>query len=484
MPEYFLETLLASGIMIAFQFLELYLKYWAMAAEIPLWYSLNWGEAQLAPKHYIYVIPIISILLLSSGLAFAIHAQRAYMRYGSNLILASISLYNYILTISLFRIIRITSLPTTPLFSQEFKILGAPFIASLVAVYIVAPRFIELLKEKEIVTDPSIHKHPSMLLKGPSARGGGLLVTCVISILAVYFVPLNRIFISIISSALLLALLGFFDDVQNTITTKLNFLENPNVRLGIQALIISLVLFAGVTIDFVNNPFDGTLFLQEYSLNIAGTNITPLPVIITLFWLLWMINLLSWSNGIDGQYAGIIGIASLVISIIALRDIQTDPNQINVAIMGMLIAGASFGLIKYTWHPSKIMWGFGATSAAFLLAAISILTRAKITVTIIALAVPFLDALITVGRRLLEGKNPLKGDRGHLQHLLLDRGWKIQSIALFYWATTALLGGLAIFSADRQIPILIFTVFGVIATAIIVLNAKSRKQKQQQLQVE
>ena len=58
---------------------------------------------------------------------------------------------------------------------------------------------------------------------------------------------------------------------------------------------------------------------------------------------------------------------------------------------------------------------------------------------------PTADAAFTVTRRLLAGKSPLWGDRGHLHHKLLDVwGWSKQQIAVFYWLTAAVMGLLSL----------------------------------------
>ena len=120
------------------------------------------------------------------------------------------------------------------------------------------------------------------------------------------------------------------------------------------------------------------------------------------------------------------------------------------------------------------MWSFGATSAGLILASLSIMAGAKIATSTIVLLIPFMDALITVTRRIIQRKAPYKGDRGHLHHLLLDRGWGPKKIAVFYWITTAIFGVIALISSDKSLPLVIMTASGVVAFSLIVLNLKSK----------
>jgi UDP-GlcNAc:undecaprenyl-phosphate GlcNAc-1-phosphate transferase len=97
------------------------------------------------------------------------------------------------------------------------------------------------------------------------------------------------------------------------------------------------------------------------------------------------------------------------------------------------------------------MAGFGAGSlAGYFLAVLAILSGAKLATALLVLAIPTLDALFVIIRRLLSGKSPVWGDRGHLHHRLLDLGWSKRQIAGFYWISTALLGVISLQLNSQQ----------------------------------
>ena len=60
------------------------------------------------------------------------------------------------------------------------------------------------------------------------------------------------------------------------------------------------------------------------------------------------------------------------------------------------------------------------------------------------MAVPLIDGVFTVIRRVASGKSPFLGDRKHLHHRLLELGWGQRRIALFYWLLCAILGAVAL----------------------------------------
>lgn len=97
------------------------------------------------------------------------------------------------------------------------------------------------------------------------------------------------------------------------------------------------------------------------------------------------------------------------------------------------------------------MPGYGGTTlAGFLLATLAILSGAKIATAILVMGLPLTDGLYTLLRRLVQGKSPFLGDRGHLHHRLLDQGWGKRRIAVFYWLVTLILGLIALNLNSQQ----------------------------------
>ncbi|HSX39601.1 MAG TPA: MraY family glycosyltransferase [Candidatus Saccharimonadales bacterium] len=457
---------------IVFQLLYLSFRYKYLNATVPFWFTKPWGDLQLVAKSHLFYIPITSILILLGGAFFIYFLKKYYVRYFNDLILIFICLCNLVLTYSLVRIIQISSTLFVPLIDPTYVGLAGPFLFSFLLVLLIAPIFIEFAKEHNIITNPAFHNHPGMILLRPSARGGGFVFTLGFLLAAFLFVPFTQQYVGIYIVAALLAILGFIDDYQNTHqTSSFRIFEQPVLRLIILFILVSVVVIFNVRINFIANPIGGIINLNAYSFLIS--------VFFTIVWIVWVLNVMSWSNGIDGQYAGIVGIAAVVIALLALRFSPLGAMDLNNAKLAIIVAGASFGLIPFTWHPSKIMWGFGAVSAALVLSALSILVSSKVATSIIIILIPFLDALVTVVRRLLQKKNPLKGDRGHLHHLLMDRGWNVKKIAVFYWVTTAFFGIVALLASEKSLALITLTFGGIVAFVIIMLNLKSLTKKQQ-----
>jgi UDP-GlcNAc:undecaprenyl-phosphate GlcNAc-1-phosphate transferase len=242
--------------------------------------------------------------------------------------------------------------------------------------------------------------------------------------------------------AFILTIIGVLDDI---------FDLSPYVRILTTILAALVVVAAGIGIAYFTNPFGppGSIIhidQPQIAFYLFGKtrSIWVIADLFAVIWILWMANIVNWSKGLDGQMPGITAIAAIFIGLLSLRYVS-DVTQWPVIKLATITAGAYLGFLVWNFYPQKIMPGYGGGSlAGYLLAVLAILSVAKVATMILILAIPTADAGYTIIRRLLRGKSPVWGDRGHLHHRLLDAGWTKPQIALFYWFTTALLGFLSL----------------------------------------
>lgn len=291
-----------------------------------------------------------------------------------------------------------------------------------------------------VVDDPKTHKHPKVIHNNPTPRGGGLSMYLVITLLSVVFLPFDKHLWGIVGGATLLVVLGILDDKYDL---------NPYPRLLLQFVAASIPIAAGIGIAFVNNPFGGIIDLSQPQLviNLLGDekSIWILADLLAVFWIVTIMNFLNWgANGIDGQLTGTVAIAAIVVGLLSFG-FSADIAEWPVTILAAITAGAFLGFLPWHAFPQKIMPGFtGAMLGGYLLAVLSILTTTKVGVLAVVLGIPLIDSGYTILRRIAQGKSPFWGDRGHLHHRLLDKGWKKSTIMFFYWTITLLLGLIAL----------------------------------------
>jgi UDP-GlcNAc:undecaprenyl-phosphate GlcNAc-1-phosphate transferase len=184
-----------------------------------------------------------------------------------------------------------------------------------------------------------------------------------------------------------------------------------------------------------------------------------------LFWIVWVINMVNFSSGVDGQLGGIAFVALMVIFFASLRFIATDPNEAVVTTLALIGAGATLGFLIFNIYPAKIFPGdSGSYFLGFLIAVLAILSGAKVGAAILVMAVPLIDGVFTIARRVAEGKSPFVGDRKHLHHRLMEIGLSQRSVSLFYWALCAILGSIALLLPQGE------KLFAGVIAAIIILG--------------
>lgn len=326
-----------------------------------------------------------------------------------------------------------------------------PFILAFIITALLVPPCLIFLKKAKLYDDPRLHKHPAIIHKKPVPRGGGIPLFLGIVLAGIFFLPVTKITAALFFAALIALVVGLLDD-KFDISPYLRFLANIGT-----ALII--VVFGGVNISFITNPLGGVLYLEPFS------------GIITLLWLVWVMNMINWSKGVDGQMPGIVAISAFVIGILSLRFVDSSQNTLIASTLSFIIAGASLGFLLFNFYPAKIFPGYGATAVYLLLGAVSIISSAKLATAILVMGVPMVDGVFTVMRRIIAGRSPFWHDNKHLHHLLLRLGFKQWHIAVFYWLVSALLGALSLLLSSRG-KLFAIIMLGVIAGgALLFLHA-------------
>ena len=195
-----------------------------------------------------------------------------------------------------------------------------------------------------------------------------------------------------------------------------------------------------MTVDNITFPFLGALDFGE-----AGG-------VLTLVGLVAVMNVVNFSDGIDGLAAGVCTISALTFAVIAF-DLQRD----QAGVLAALTAGAALGFLVHNFHPASIFMGdSGSNLLGLLLGCIavqgSLKTNALIALVgpLVILAVPFLDSTFVVLKRLKYRRKPWEPDAEHFHHRFSRIGFSQRRTVLYLYGWTLTLAGLAL--ALRFIP--------------------------------
>lgn len=311
-------------------------------------------------------------------------------------------------------------------------------ITAFLITILTTPWTINFAKKFKLLDDPKKRPHPAHIQNRVVPRAGGIPIFLGIALSILFYTGVNVVHLEIILSLTLLLTIGILDDFLSEF--------KPSIRLGLQFLAALFAVGSGVGIDFITNPLGGILSLDQYAFNLFGLGqINLIADFFAVMWIVWMMNMVNWSKGVDGQMPSITSIAFLTIGILSFNFYDLgDENQLVIAVMSFICAGASLGFLVFNWYPARIFPGFsGSTILGFMIAVLSILSGAKLATALLVLLIPTIDFFYTFFRRILEKKSPLKGDQKHLHHLLLERGFSHRQISLLYATSCVILGLLA-----------------------------------------
>jgi UDP-GlcNAc:undecaprenyl-phosphate GlcNAc-1-phosphate transferase len=232
-------------------------------------------------------------------------------------------------------------------------------------------------------------------------------------------------FLATLGPATLILLFGIYDDLWGT---------KAPAKFAAQTIAAILLFAMGGRIEVLSIPFVGPVELSVY-----------FSFALTLVWTVGISNAFNLIDGLDGLAAGAALFASFVMLTVSLMIYNPF-----VAVIALATTGALIGFLRYNFNPASIFLGdSGALFLGFLLAALSVQGMQKAS-TVVAVAIPLLafglpvfDTGIAVMRRFISGKPLFKGDREHIHHKLLDRGWSQRRVALVLYGISAILGLMA-----------------------------------------
>lgn len=347
-----------------------------------------------------------------------------------------------------------------------------PALTSLFIVLLTTPLFIRLAKKLHLVDDPKTHIHPAILHKTPIPKAGGVPIFLGIALSSLFFLPWSETLFVILLGALFIVVLGILDDKYDL---------PPLLRLICHFLIALLPILGGINVLFVTNPLGGGVFSFQFLAVpfpfLGRESLIVVADLIALIWIVWTMQMLNWSSGIDGQMPGIATVSAITIGLLSLRFSPVDEASTMAATLAFITAAACLGFLFYNFNPAKIFPGDSGMVVGYMLAVLSILSGAKLATALLVMGVPTIDALFTLFRRISQGKSPFKGDRGHFHHLLLARGLSVRQVAIFYWILSALLGIIALSLSSTQKFFALIAVGVVVTGGLVWLTFLSPTQK-------
>jgi len=238
---------------------------------------------------------------------------------------------------------------------------------------------------------------------------------------------------------------------------------SPWTRLAVEAGVALLLVFSGVTVElFIENAF--------------------LRGLITVLWIVGLINAFNFLDNMDGLSAGVAGIIAAFFCVVAF---QTEHYFVGGALCCLI--GALGGFLVFNFPPASIFMGdCGSTTIGYLLAVLTVeftfyqadKPYFPVVIPLMMFAVPLFDAITVVWIRLRSGRSPFSGDTNHFSHRLVALGMKPwQAVLTIYLVTaTVALGVGVLYNASSVALLVIFAQNVAVFTIIGILESAARRK--------
>jgi UDP-GlcNAc:undecaprenyl-phosphate GlcNAc-1-phosphate transferase len=288
----------------------------------------------------------------------------------------------------------------------------------------IAARFARRIGAVDELKERGLARKATPLLGGLAIFGGALVAGLI-------FLPDNQRTEGILAAAALITIVGALDDV---------FDLHPAAKLLGQISAGILLVTSGVQVEAFTFPF-------VHRVELGG-----LGGPITVFALVLLMNVVNFSDGIDGLAAGVCAISALAFAIIAF-----DLGRNTAGILAAITCGAALGFLIFNFNPASVFMGdCGSNLLGLLLGAViiegSLKTNALIALVgpLVVLAVPFLDTGFVVAKRIKYRRPIYRGDSNHFHHRFHRIGFSQRRTVLYLYAWTLITAGDAV--ALRFIP--------------------------------
>lgn len=239
----------------------------------------------------------------------------------------------------------------------------------------------------------------------------------------------------------------------------------PEIKLVFQTVAALILVFSGIKIN---------LFLD----------VPVIPQLLTVVWVVGMINAMNFLDNMDGLSAGVSLIAALSLFLTVLPHEET----FNCVLL-MVFAGSVAGFLYHNFHPAKIFMGdAGSMFCGYILATAPLLTtfyvastpsRVAVAAPLLALSVPIFDTASVVYIRWRNGESIMKGDKRHFSHRLVQLGMSPRQAVEFIYLVGAITGLGAVLLPQVGMNgtlLLIAQAIGMYLLIILLMNAGKKSE--------
>lgn len=290
----------------------------------------------------------------------------------------------------------------------------------------------------------------------PVSRIGGIAICMAIIVvvpISVYLFEEEAHMISIALGAAIIALVSFLDD---------RFTLSVMVRFVVHGCAAALLIVEGFRIISIELP--GWYWQWPFLVSVG----------FTVLYVIWMVNLYNFMDGMDG-FSG--GMAVIGFGTYALLGWQGGALQF--ATLNLIVAGSVLGFLLFNFPPAKIFMGdVGASTMGFVVASFSLWAHRDgifpIWIAVLVFSPFIVDATITLLKRLWRGERIWEAHKSHYYQRLVQAGWGHRKTVLWEYLIMTLCGvsAIAILNENYLNQWLLLLTWGLAYAVIITMIGK------------
>ena len=224
--------------------------------------------------------------------------------------------------------------------------------------------------------------------------------------------------LGIVLSGTIVVMLGLIDDFG---------VLTPWTKLTGQLLAVFVLIKSGIRIEIAALP-------------------DWLDLVLTLFWMIGLINAFNLLDIMDGLSAGVGAVSASALLVVAL--LQGDQT---IAFMLAALIGSLLGFLKYNWQPARIYMGdTGAMFIGLLLGAMAMIGKypsghpLSLLTPVFILGIPIFDTLFVMYIRSRRGLPIFWGSPDHIAIRLRHWGLSVSQTVMISYAATAFVAGVGL----------------------------------------
>lgn len=292
-----------------------------------------------------------------------------------------------------------------------------------------------------LVDHPGEHKQHEHVT--PFVGGFGVLAALLVAVgtLWVIYPGQRTAWLSLVFCGVVMFGVGLADD---------RWKLSARIRLVIQAgLALVMVFGGGVVLADIGDAF----FVGALTMGFAAA------VPFTVFGTVGCINALNMVDGIDGLSGTIAAGTLALIALVAGVGGEGATHLLAMSLLGGVLGFLWFNLRFGNQHRARVFMGDNGSMTLGLLLCWLLITITQgeqaLVPPIVALwifALPLIDTLSVMSRRIWLGKSPFSPDRNHLHHLLQRAGFRVENIVTLMGTAHLLLGATGIVGAWTGVP--------------------------------